>query len=62
MYLDGRLDLDTMVAQRIGLGDVNDALDALRKGDTVRSVIMFDDDADTHKADTDQAEIEKMGA
>jgi len=61
MYLDGRLDLDTMVAQRIGLGDVNDALDALRKGDTVRSVIMFDD-ADADKADTGQAEIEKMGA
>jgi S-(hydroxymethyl)glutathione dehydrogenase / alcohol dehydrogenase len=41
MYLDGLLDLDTMVAERIGLEDVNDALDKLRKGDSVRSVIEF---------------------
>ena len=41
MYLDGLLDLDTMVAERIRLEDVNDALAKLRKGDTVRSVIEF---------------------
>lgn len=41
MYLDGVLDLDTMVAERIGLADVNDALEKLRKGDTARSVILF---------------------
>ena len=41
MYLDGRLDLDTMVAERIGLCDINEALDKLRKGDSVRSVIEF---------------------
>lgn len=41
MYLDGLLDLDTMVAERIRLEDVNEALDKLRKGDSVRSVIEF---------------------
>ena len=41
MYLDGLLDLDTMVAERIKLEDVNDALAKLRKGDSVRSVIEF---------------------
>ncbi|MES2987108.1 MAG: Zn-dependent alcohol dehydrogenase [Pseudomonadota bacterium] len=41
MYLDGVLDLDTMVAERIKLEDVNDALEKLRKGDTARSVILF---------------------
>ncbi len=41
MYLDGVLDLDTMVAERIGLADVNDALEKLRKGDSARSVIVF---------------------
>ena len=41
MYLDGRLDLDTMVAERIKLGDVNAAMAKLRTGDTVRSVIEF---------------------
>jgi S-(hydroxymethyl)glutathione dehydrogenase/alcohol dehydrogenase len=41
MYLDGLLDLDTMVAERIALEDVNDALEKLRKGDSARSVIIF---------------------
>jgi len=42
MYLDGLLDLDTMVAERIKLEDVNEALEKLRKGDTARSVILFE--------------------
>jgi len=41
MYLDGLLDLDTMVAERIRLDDVNDALEKLRQGHSVRSVIEF---------------------
>lgn len=41
LYLDGKLDLDTMVAERIRLEDVNAAFAKLRTGDTVRSVIAF---------------------
>ena len=41
MYLNGRLDLDTMVAEEIGLEDVNQAFAKLRQGDSVRSVIRF---------------------
>ncbi|MFA5988500.1 MAG: Zn-dependent alcohol dehydrogenase [Sphingomonas sp.] len=41
LYLDGKLDLDTMVAERITLPQVNEALAKLRTGDTVRSVIEF---------------------
>ena len=41
MYLDGLLDLDTMVAERIKLEDINHAFDNLRQGDAVRSVIEF---------------------
>ncbi|WP_010544565.1 Zn-dependent alcohol dehydrogenase [Sphingomonas elodea] len=41
LYLDGVLDLDTMVAERIRLPQVNDALDKLRQGTSVRSVIEF---------------------
>lgn len=41
MYLDGVLDLDSMVAERIRLEDINHAFDNLRKGDAVRSVIEF---------------------
>ncbi|MBX9797640.1 Zn-dependent alcohol dehydrogenase [Sphingomonas sp.] len=41
LYLDGKLDLDTLVAEKITLDGVNAALAALRQGDTVRSVIEF---------------------
>ena len=41
MYLDGKLDLDTMVAERIRLEEVNEAMQKLRDGHSVRSVILF---------------------
>ena len=42
-YLDGRLKLDEMISSRIGLGEVNDALDHMRKGEAARQVIVFGD-------------------
>ena len=41
-YLDGRLLLDEMISSRIQLEDINDAFDAMRKGEAARQVIMFD--------------------
>jgi len=41
-YLAGRLDLDALVAERIGLGEVNAAIDKLRGGESARSVIVFE--------------------
>ena len=41
-YLDGRLKLDEMISARIGLDDVNNALDEMRKGTAARQVIVFD--------------------
>ena len=41
-YLDGRLKLDEMISGRIRLEDVNDAMDAMRRGEVARSVIVFD--------------------
>ena len=41
-YLDGRLKLDEMISARIGLADVNEAFEALRKGEAARQVIVFD--------------------
>ena len=41
-YLDGRLLLDEMISARIGLEDVNNALDEMRKGTAARQVIVFD--------------------
>lgn len=40
-YLAGRLDLDSLVAERIALAEVNDAMDNLRGGEHARSVIVF---------------------
>ena len=41
-YLDGTLKLDEMITARIGLDEINDGFDLLRRGDAIRTVIMFD--------------------
>ena len=41
-YLAGRLKLDEMISARIPLQAINDGFAALKRGETVRSVIMFD--------------------
>ena len=41
-YLDGRLHLDEMISSRIPLEGVNDAFDAMRKGEAARQVIVFE--------------------
>ncbi len=40
-YLKGALDLDTIIAERIDLSGINDAVQHLREGDSVRSVVVF---------------------
>lgn len=42
LYLQGRLRIDELIANRITLDEVNDGYDALRRGDTARSVVVFD--------------------
>jgi S-(hydroxymethyl)glutathione dehydrogenase/alcohol dehydrogenase len=42
MYLDGRLKLDELVSARIGLDDINDGFEAMKRGEVARSVIVFD--------------------
>jgi len=41
MYLDGRLDLDTMVSKTLTLEEVNDGYALMKKGEIARSVISF---------------------
>ena len=41
-YLRGLLDLDSIVAETIPLGQVNEGFDKMKKGDAARSVIVFD--------------------
>ena len=40
-YLDGRLDLDSIIAERVGLEDINKAMETLRQGDAARTVVLF---------------------
>jgi S-(hydroxymethyl)glutathione dehydrogenase/alcohol dehydrogenase len=44
-WLDGRLDLDGLITQRIGLDAINEGFDDLRAGRAIRSVITFGDAA-----------------
>ncbi|HEY0804603.1 MAG TPA: Zn-dependent alcohol dehydrogenase [Pseudonocardiaceae bacterium] len=41
LYRQGRLKLDELLAEHIGLGDINDGYAQMKKGETARSVIMF---------------------
>jgi S-(hydroxymethyl)glutathione dehydrogenase/alcohol dehydrogenase len=41
LYLSGRLKLDELVSARIGLDDVNEGFERMRRGEVARSVIVF---------------------
>ena len=41
-YLDGELMLDELISRRITLDDINEGFAALKRGETIRSVITFD--------------------
>ena len=41
-YMRGLLDLDTIIAERIALEDVNKGFDRMREGSHARSVVVFD--------------------
>jgi S-(hydroxymethyl)mycothiol dehydrogenase len=42
LYLQGRLDLDRFVSERIGLDDVEDAFHKMERGEVLRSVVVMD--------------------
>ncbi|MEG9247138.1 hypothetical protein V6S67_03485 [Arthrobacter sp. Soc17.1.1.1] len=41
LYLAGKLPVDRLISHRIGLDEVNEAFDAMRRGERARSVIVF---------------------
>lgn len=41
-YLDGTLMLDGLISQRIALNEINAGFDALKRGETIRSVVILD--------------------
>lgn len=42
MYLDGRLDIDALITNRITLEQINDGFDMMAAGASLRSVVMFE--------------------
>lgn len=42
MYQDGQLMLDELITQTYDLDDINDGYDAMRSGDNVRGMVMYD--------------------
>ena len=40
-YLEGRLPLDLLITERIGLDELDGAFDAMRRGDGARRVIVY---------------------
>jgi S-(hydroxymethyl)glutathione dehydrogenase/alcohol dehydrogenase len=42
LYLDGKLDVDSLISHRIRLDEVNHAFELMERQDGIRSVIMFD--------------------
>lgn len=40
-YLDGQLDLDSLVTARIALEEINEGFAALKRGEAIRSVVVF---------------------
>ena len=41
LWKDGKLDLDGMISKRMKIDDINDAFDAMRKGEVIRTVVTF---------------------
>ena len=41
LHLQGRLPLEKFVSETIGVGDVEAAFDKMRRGDVLRSVVLF---------------------
>ncbi|GGO05182.1 alcohol dehydrogenase [Microbispora rosea subsp. aerata] len=42
LYKAGKLDLDSMISARIRIGDLNEAVAALRGGEVLRQIVLFD--------------------
>ena len=41
LYLDGRLPIDLLITHRIGLDEIDDAFEAMRRRERARSVVLY---------------------
>jgi S-(hydroxymethyl)glutathione dehydrogenase/alcohol dehydrogenase len=42
MYREGQLKLDELITRRYSLGQINDGYEAMRQGENIRGVVVYD--------------------
>ena len=40
-YMDGRVNIDSLITHTMGLDDINKAFDLMHRGESIRSVVLF---------------------
>ena len=40
-YMRGLLDLDTIIAERIPLSQINEGFDLMKRGESIRSIVVY---------------------
>jgi S-(hydroxymethyl)glutathione dehydrogenase/alcohol dehydrogenase len=41
MYMDGRIDIDSLITHTMPLDDINHAFDLMHAGESIRSVVLY---------------------
>ncbi|MEO1747017.1 MAG: S-(hydroxymethyl)glutathione dehydrogenase, partial [Pseudomonadota bacterium] len=41
MYMEGRIDIDSLITHTMGLEDINHGFDLMHEGKSIRSVVMY---------------------
>ena len=41
MYMEGRINLDDLITQRLALEQINHGFDLMNRGEAIRSVVLF---------------------
>ena len=41
MYMDGRIDIDSLITHKLDLEDINKGFDLMHAGESIRSVVVY---------------------
>ena len=40
-YMEGKLNIDDLITHKLGLEQINEGFDLMKRGESIRSVVMF---------------------
>ena len=40
-YMDGKINIDDLITHKLSLGQINEGFDLMKRGESIRSVVMF---------------------